>query len=158
MAKFQKMLFPVDLSEASDKLAPFVKELAVSLKAEIHLAFVARRLQGYGLLYVPHPNIKQFEEDLVKGGSRKLKEFVESAFEDFPVADAKVITGEPGEAIVEYASNNSFDIIVMGTHGRKGLDRIIFGSVAEYVVKNSAAPVLTVNPFKCVSEPLTDSE
>ena len=39
------------------------------------------------------------------------------------------------------------DLVIMGTHGRKGLERIIFGSVAERVVKNSPIPVLTVNPY-----------
>ncbi|MFH1139775.1 MAG: universal stress protein [Pseudomonadota bacterium] len=148
MANFQKILFPVDLSESSEKIAPFVKELAAKLKADIYLLFVARRLQGYGLLYVPHPNIKQFEEDLTKGGIRKLKEFVEIVFEDRRPLSAEVVAGEPSEVIIEYAVSKGIDVIVMGTHGRKGLDRILFGSVAEHVVKNSPIPVLTVNPYK----------
>ena len=59
---------------------------------------------------------------------------------------AKVEGGEFAPVIVREADHMDADLIVMGTHGRKGIDRILFGSVAEKVVKNASMPVLTVRP------------
>ena len=59
---------------------------------------------------------------------------------------AEVVVGYAAEEILSLAENEDADLIVMGTHGRKGIDRILFGSVAEKVVKNSSRPVLTIRP------------
>jgi universal stress protein A len=57
---------------------------------------------------------------------------------------ARVVQGMPGPAIVEAASSEPFDLIVMGTHGRTGVDRIVSGSVAEHVMRHAPCAVLTV--------------
>ena len=56
--------------------------------------------------------------------------------------------GGRGEDIVKLVDEEKIDLVVIGTHGRKGLERTLFGSVAEHVVKNASAPVLTINPYK----------
>ncbi len=55
--------------------------------------------------------------------------------------------GEVSEKIVDYAKEIEADMIVMGTHGYKGLEKIMFGSVAAKVVRNAACPVMTINPY-----------
>jgi nucleotide-binding universal stress UspA family protein len=50
--------------------------------------------------------------------------------------------------IIEYITSNEINLVIMGTHGRKGLDKVIFGSVAERVVKTAPVPVMVVNPHK----------
>jgi universal stress protein A len=57
---------------------------------------------------------------------------------------ARVVQGMPGPAIVEAASSEPYDLIVMGTHGRTGVDRIVSGSVAEHVMRHAPCAVLTV--------------
>jgi len=59
----------------------------------------------------------------------------------------KVVAGDPSEEILRYIQEEGIDLVVMGTHGRKGLDKVIFGSVAERVVKSAPVPVMVVNPF-----------
>ncbi|MFH1090361.1 MAG: universal stress protein [Pseudomonadota bacterium] len=147
---FKKILFPVDLSEVSPKIAPHVKKLKDQLGAELHVLFVARQMKHYGGLYVPHLNIKMFEDELMKGAKKKLREFLNETFSQVPLV-SKVVYGDPAEEIINYAQAEGMDLIVMGTHGRKGLERILFGSVAEHVVKNSPVPVLTVNPYRIAS-------
>ena len=68
--------------------------------------------------------------------------------ENFEGVDAKaeVVVGYAAEEIITIAEKEGADMIIMGTHGRKGIDRILFGSVAEKVVKNSPVPVLTIRP------------
>jgi len=128
MEYFKKILFPVDLSEVSPKLVPYVKEMAATFDAEVHLLFVARILQHFTSIYVPHPSVNKFESEVVEGAEKKLQEFVEEH--------------------LNYAQAEGIDLIIIGTHGRKGLERIIFGSVAERVLKKSQVPVLTVNPHR----------
>jgi len=146
MEFFKKILFPVDLSEVSPKLVPYVKEMAAKFDAEVHLLFVARILQHFTSIYVPHPSIMNFEGEVVQGAEKKLQEFMQEQFEGGP-CKAQVIMGDPAEEILNYAQAEGIDFIIIGTHGRKGLERIIFGSVAERVVKKSPVPVLTVNPY-----------
>ncbi len=61
----------------------------------------------------------------------------------------KVLMGDVGEKIVDYASEIEADLIVMGTHGYKGLEKIMFGSVADKVVRSASCPVTTINPYTC---------
>jgi len=146
MLRIKKILFPVDLSEGSTRVAAYVKEVGEKFEADIHCIFVARVMEHYAGLYVPHPSITSFEAEIVKGAEKKLQEFVDEVFQDRPV-EAKVVPGDPAEEILNYARSEKMDLIVMGTHGRKGIDRIIFGSVAEHIVKKSPIPVLSVNPY-----------
>ncbi len=147
MYSFKKILFPVDLSSVAAMIAPLAREMAEKFEAELHVLFVARVMEQYAHVYVSGPAITNFESELVQGAEKKLQEFVDETFGGLPVV-AKVLSGYPAEEIVDYARKEGMDLIVIGTHGRKGLERIIFGSVAEHVVKNAPVPVLSVNPYK----------
>ena len=147
MPIIKKILFPVDLSEASPQVVPYVREIAEHLRAEVHVLFVARVMAKYATLEVPPAYISRFEEEIVKGAERKLDEFLKAYFQDLPVT-ARVISGEPAEEIVDYAVGEGMDLIIMGTHGRKMVERIVFGSVATHVVQQARVPVLTVKPYR----------
>lgn len=142
----KKILFPADLSEVSPKIAPYVKEVASKFSAEVHIVFVARILQHFTSIYVPHPSVRNFEAEIVKGAEKKLGEFVEEHFRGVS-PKAKVVLGDAAEEILNYVRSEGIDLIIMGTHGRKGLEKIVFGSVAERVVQKSPVPVLTINPY-----------
>jgi nucleotide-binding universal stress UspA family protein len=142
----KKILFPVDLSEVSPKIAPYVKEIASKFGAEVHLVFVARVLQYFTSIYVPHPSVTNFETEIIKGAERKLDEFVKENFQGVS-PKVQVILGDAAEEILNYVRSEGIDLIIMGTHGRKGLEKIVFGSVAERVVQKSPVPVLTINPY-----------
>jgi nucleotide-binding universal stress UspA family protein len=146
MEFFKKILFPVDLSEVSSKIAPYVREMAAKFDAEIHVLFVARILQHFTSIYVPHPSVNKFEAEIVEGAEKKLQELVQETFPEGSCR-AQVVLGDAAEEILNYVESEGIDLIIMGTHGRKGIERIIFGSVAERVVKKSPVPVLTVNPY-----------
>jgi len=146
MRSFKKILFPVDFSEASMKVAPYVKVMAERFQSEIHIVFAARVFDYFESIYVPHPSITNFQAEVIKGGEKKLREFTETVFEGVP-CQAEVVSGDAAEEILKYAEGKGIDLIIIGTHGRKGVERLIFGSVAERVVKKSVVPVLTVNPF-----------
>jgi len=148
MKDFKKILFPVDLSEASVKIVPFLKSLASRYDARIHLLFVARVFDYFTSMYVPHPSVSQFEKEVIEGAEKRLYEFADESFADVAGTKTQVVAGDPSEEILSYIAAHGIDLVVMGTHGRKGIDKVIFGSVAERVVKSSPVPVMVVNPFK----------
>ena len=148
MPEFKKILFPVDLSKVSVEIIPYVTTLARTFQANLHVLFVARIFKYYDTIYVPPVSIVEFEEKIVAGGQRRLDEFVGEHLKDCCVSVVKVIPGDPAEEIVRYIGAEGIDLVVMSTHGRKGLDRVLFGSVANHVVTTSSVPVMTVNPYR----------
>ena len=148
MKTVNRILFPVDLTESSDKLVPHVTTMVHKFEAQLHLLFVVRIFQYFSSIYVPHPSINLFESELLEGARRRMNEFHDSHFKALSDVVDEVILGDASETILEYIANKQIDMVIMGTHGRKGLDRVIFGSVAERVIKSSPVPVLVVNPYK----------
>jgi len=144
---FKKILFPVDFSDVSPRIVPVVREVASRFDSRVHVLFVARVFEHLGSIYVPHPSISRFEAEIMQGGEKKLEEFVREHLQGMDVVP-RVVSGDPAEEILKYADSAGVDLIILGTHGRKGLERAIFGSVAERVVKGASVPVLTVNPYK----------
>jgi nucleotide-binding universal stress UspA family protein len=152
MKNFKKILFPVDLSESSEKIVPYIQSVARRFNSEVHLLFVARIFDYFSGLYVPAASITAIEKDIIDGAERRLDEFVEQYFSDYPDTVMSVVPGDAADKIIDYIMSNEIDLVIMGTHGRKGLDKVIFGSVAERVVKTAPVPVMVVNPHKTDSE------
>jgi nucleotide-binding universal stress UspA family protein len=148
MKEFKKILFPVDLSESSEKILHYVQEVAKKFEAKIHILFAARVFQYFTSIYVPHPSINKFEQEIIEGAEKKLYKFIDKHFKEYPGTKTVVVAGDASEEIINYVESQGIDLIIMGTHGRKGMDKVIFGSVAERVVKTAPVPVLVVNPYK----------
>ena len=148
METVEHILFPVDLTESSERLVPTVLTMAEKFNATVHIVFIVRIFQYFTDIYVAPPSISIFENELVEGARKKMDEFLASHFTALPQTRGEVILGDPSDAIIDYVKQNNIDMIVMGTHGRKGLDRVLFGSVAERVIKTVRIPVLVVNPYR----------
>ena len=148
MKEFKKILFPVDFSEVSPKIVPWVCSMGEKFDAEIHLLFVARTLEYFSGIYVTPVAIENFEDELIKGAEIKIEEFANVHFKEFADCKFRVVLGDADEEIINYVKSEQIDLIIMGTHGRKGLERIFFGSVAEKVIKTSPVPVLSINPYR----------
>jgi nucleotide-binding universal stress UspA family protein len=144
MLFYKKILFPVDLSEASPRIATHVNEIADKFGAEVHIIYVAHVSDYYHGIYLPSPYMVNFEREVIKAAKKQLQEFQTANFKDRPVK-ANVLSGDPDEAILYYVQAKGIDLIVMG-HSRKGIKRLMMGSVAAHVVKKSLIPVLIVNP------------
>ena len=145
MPQLQKIVCALDLSEHSKVVAEYATMLAKMSGASIVAVYAAPTLTQYTGFHVPPNTIDSFVGEIVSGAEKAMTTFVAEHFGDVPVK-AEVVVGYAAEEILALAENEKADLIVMGTHGRKGIDRILFGSVAEKVVKNSALPVLTIRP------------
>lgn len=145
MADIKKVLCAVDFSDYSPMVADHANMIASCVGAQVVVLYVAPSLSQYVGFHVPPSSIESFVGEIVTGAEDTMNEFIRDNFKDLNV-QGKVVTGYPAEEILAIAEAEGADMIVMGTHGRKGIDRILFGSVAEKVVKSSPVPVLTVRP------------
>lgn len=139
---FKKILVPVDGSEGSDKALRTAAEIAQRFKAKVYLLFVA---EPPGMLYPPGLSYVDLMENTLKWG----KEIAAQATERLRQAgigqtESHVREGHPAQAILDSVAEWAIDLVVMGTHGRRGLDRVLLGSVAEEVVRRCPVPVITV--------------
>ncbi|MCS7200095.1 MAG: universal stress protein [Thermodesulfobacteriaceae bacterium] len=154
MIEIKKILVPVDFSEVAPLVAKWAKDFAKKLEAKIYLIYILEDLTGLESIYIDQQILINLEKELLEGAKKSMEEFVKSNFSDFEDLEIIIKSGDVVEKIIETATEKEVDLIVMGTHGRKGLDRILFGSVAEGVVKNSPIPVVTLNPYRGLKEKL----
>lgn len=145
MLSIKKILCAVDFSPVSDKVADYAKSLAGPLDAEIVSIHVVPSGTIYADFGIPMNSMETFCTTMVTEGEKNLAEFNEKHFADNRYR-AKVTCGEFSEEILACAKDEQVDMIVMGTHGRKGVDRLLFGSVAEKVLRQAPCPVVAVRP------------
>jgi len=150
MKKFQKILFPIDFSEVSPEIVPYVISMADKLNAEVHIIFVVRQLENCRSIFVSHVAVENFEMEIVLGAETKMDEFVKEFFKSIIRPKTKILIGDIVEEIIEYIKTKGIDLVIIGTHGRKGMDRIILGSIADRVIKSAPVPVLSVNPYRAL--------
>ncbi len=129
-----KILFPVVRStDVSVRFAPLVKWVAGKGQAKIHVIRVEPLLDTL---------------NRVNEGEKWVQWFLKECFSDYPVDKSLVVAGDPSHEILKYVENELIDLVIIGTHGRKGLDRVLVGSVASSLVGDCPVPVLTVNPYR----------
>ena len=145
MKNIRKILCAVDLSEHSKLVAEYAATMAKSLNASVLVVYTAPTLSQYVGFHVPPNTIENFVGEIVSGAEESMRNFMQENFAGVE-ASGVVLVGYAAEEILNRAREEHADMIVMGTHGRKGIDRILFGSVAEKVVKNADMPVLTIRP------------
>ena len=148
MKVFNKILFPVDFSDVSPKIVPWVLAMAEKFETEVHVLFVARRLEYYSSVYMEYGTINDFQAGVVKGSELKMEEFATTHFRKHVNCKTQVALGDAAEEILNYIESKRIDLVIMGTHGRKGFEKLLFGSVADKVIKMSPVPVLSINPYR----------
>jgi nucleotide-binding universal stress UspA family protein len=144
---FTRILVPTDFSDPSDAALEYAKTLAERFGASLHLVHVFEDPFTIGAvaseMYVPLP--PDARDDMIADARKRLVARVPDGDGARLFATTSLVTGVPAHAIVEYATANQMDLIVMGTHGRGGFAHLLMGSVAEYVVRTAPCPVLTVH-------------
>lgn len=153
MQEIKTVLTPIDFSENAGKVARSAAYVAGTFKAALHLVFVVQNFEDYSGFFVPPVNLPNLEEELFTSAQQRMESFMEenrAMLESFGLTGvkSKVLAGDVGEEILNYALEINCNLIVMGTHGYKGLERIMFGSVADKVVKTACCPVMTINPYR----------
>ena len=148
MKEFKQLLFPIDFSDSPQKIFPYVLTLSKTFGSTVHLLHVVKDLRYLANFHVPHTSLDQVEAEIVTSSQKMMEKVCAEELQGCPFFIKKIVVGDPAEEIIRYAQEENIDLIIMETHGRKGLEKAFFGSVAEKVVKNSSIPVLTINHFK----------
>jgi nucleotide-binding universal stress UspA family protein len=148
MTEIGKILVPYDLSDDLSKILPYVRSVARAYDSEICLLHVVQDLRKWGKAYVPHASMDKFQEEAEKEAEKKMDRICEEQLTDFGAVQKKVVSGNPAKEILRMVESEDVDLLIMGTHGRKGLEQMIIGSVAEKVLKQCPVPVMTIDTNK----------
>ena len=148
MIEIKNILFPFDLRESSLKLLPHVVSISEKYNSVIRLMHVIEDISKWGGFYIPHIPLELYQQEAEQAAEKFMEKICEQKLKGNTNLKKMVLSGDPGTEILKTIESEPIDLVIMGTHGFKGLTRTIFGSVAEKVVKESAAPVLVINPNK----------
>jgi universal stress protein A len=141
--KIKRILCPVDFSEHSVRAFEYADFLARSHGAKLLLLHVFEHLQGYDHYLILALTPQEIREKMEKAAKDQLKSFMNEV-ESHTEVEAEVREGKAFVEIVRKAKEEDVDLIVMGSHGRSGLQHLLIGSVAEKVTRKARCPVLIV--------------
>ena len=144
MKNFSTVLVAVDFSDSSDNAFQMALSMAKSFSAKLLILHVINEPVDLRGFYVPHISFEKLEEEIEEGAQKMMESFCRRNLVDFENYASLIVAGLPYEQIIDQAEEKSADLVVLGTHGRSGLDHVLFGSTAEKVVRKSKVPVLTV--------------
>jgi nucleotide-binding universal stress UspA family protein len=139
---YEKILVPTDGSKGTNDAVEHALDIADKYDATVHALYVVNT-SAYSTLPADS-NWESITAALEEEGKQATAEIAEMMEESDVDTVREVEEGVPHKTILEYADDNGVDLIVMGTHGKTGLDRFLLGSVTEKVVRASETPVLTV--------------
>jgi nucleotide-binding universal stress UspA family protein len=135
----RNVLVPLDFSDVSEAALAYARNLARTFGARLHVMHVMENDFLRPMASDPHVHAEAMERHL----AGKLTDHDRQALHAVTVMRK---SDAPAEEIVKYANSEDIDLIVMGTHGRKGVAHFFVGSVAEHVVRSAPCPVLTMRP------------
>jgi len=150
MKTFTTILAAIDFSENSDYAFDLAVTIATAFNSRLVVLHVIDNLVYTRGFYMPfpylddYPSINQLEKELEESAKTMMTRFCESRLAGFSNYTSSIETGTPFREIISMANKTAASLIVLGTHGRSGLDRLVFGSTAERVVRGAPCSVLTV--------------
>jgi nucleotide-binding universal stress UspA family protein len=139
----KNILVPTDLSEGAEYALDYACDLAAKLDATVHLVHVI----GVPALGVPELGVAVTAtviDQLIAENQTAMDALADAHRSRARIGEVLLKTGDPRDVIDSTAATLGIDLIVMGTHGRRGIKRALLGSVAETVVRSAPCPVLTV--------------
>jgi len=142
-ARIERILCPVDFSEASVKAYRHAQSIAGRYHATLLVQHIVEMWQYPSGSYVLSPDMfEDFRKALISNAERELQDFVKTSGGLQP--ECIVLESVAADAIVSLARARAIDLIVLGTHGRRGFDHLMLGSVTEHVLRHASCPVLAV--------------
>lgn len=145
MREFKTILFATDFSECSAVAFDYAYSLAKKCGSKLLLVHVISEPVDLRGFYVPHVSFDLLEKEIEDGAQKMMTEFCGKNFEADDEYEVFIVPGLAYSEIIKQAEQHNADLIVLGTHGRSGLDHVLFGSTAEKVVRKSPIPVMTVS-------------
>ncbi|MBI5740091.1 MAG: universal stress protein [Nitrospirae bacterium] len=142
--KVERILFPTDFSEGAQQALTYAVDLATHYEAKLYMVHVIYDLAKATGMHVPHVSHDEMYKELNKWAATEMDRCCHEELRGFQNIEKAVLKGIPYEEILKFAGDKKIDMIVIGTYGRSGLERFIFGSTAERVVRRAPCAVMTV--------------
>jgi len=144
MGAYDRILVPTDGSDGVERAIEHAVEVAAINDATVHGLYVLSTDAYAGVaMESSWESVDRLLRKDAENAVARIREIGSELDESVPVETA-VVEGKPSREIVRYAEAEDCDLVVMGTHGRGGIDRLLLGSVAESVIRASSIPVTTV--------------
>ncbi len=148
---YQKIMVPVDGSELAECVLPHIEAIAKGCNVP-NVTFVRVvepfRVTTGGEVVFSEEYIRKYEEDSKKDARNYVDSLVKKV--SYP-AKAEVLFGRPADMLADYAKKKNPDLIIIATHGRSGVSRWVWGSVADRILRSACVPVFMVRAPGCVS-------
>lgn len=141
---YEKMLVPLDGSALAECVLPHAKAIARGCTVrEIVLLRVVEPPTTMGAEGVDFVALQSADRDAAGAYLARIESQLSE--EGFKVS-SQILTGRASEAISEFVHNNQVDLIALATHGRSGISRLVFGSVADRLIRSASVPILLIRP------------
>ena len=146
MQDIRQIIVPVDFHQHTDELVEFAIGIANKMDAKLTFLHLVGEI-GYHSEIRPE-SVKLIDEEFRSHAEKKMGELLEKNRGICPGCTGMVVMGDAAEGVVNYAKDKNVDLIIIGTHGTRGIKKILLGSVAERVLKSAHCPTLVFNPYK----------
>jgi nucleotide-binding universal stress UspA family protein len=147
MKEITKIVVPVDLEQHTQKLVDF--SIHIAKKMGVHLSFIhVTEFYASGDMMLGSPYLESINQERVVRAKETMTQLIEENKTKYENISGIVYKGEIVDTIVQFAEEEKAGMVIIGTHGAKGLEKILLGSVAERVLKRVHCPTLTMNPYK----------
>jgi len=149
MFPVEKILCPVDFSEHSLYALQTATEMAAKFSAKLYLMHVLTPVPI--MPTSPHPvdfDVPGYQKELEKNAQKNLDELLKNKIPGDVQAEKVLKLGSPAHEINKFAEDEQLDLVVVSTHGHTGLQHLVFGSVAEKIIRHAHCPVLTLRSFE----------
>ena len=144
MKDVRHIIVPVDFQQHTFDLADYATGMAAKLNAKVMFLHVVENAV-FSADFVP-ASYSLHEEELLTHAKKKMTALVEKSKTTYPQCTGQVVRGDIVDSILDSTEEEGIDLIIMATHGARGIEKILLGSVAERVIKRSKGPVLVFKP------------
>jgi len=146
MRAIRKIIVPIDFLQHTRQVIEYAVYIGEKFEAKLKLVHVLEPPHIYG--DYDYPSLGLFTDEVVEYAEEKMRQWVEKYRNSSSGFEGVVLRGDIVDSIIQCAKDDDADLIIIGTHGRKGLSKMWLGSVAERVIKRAPCPTLTCNPYK----------
>ncbi len=140
---FKKILVPTDFSSSAAYAFEYALKFNENFQARLFLVHVLQDFTDFSEFNLSPSILPQLYAEFEENATNKLEEMARRASVDF-VCDTALFHGIPFHEINNYADQEDMDLIILGSHGRTGIQHLIFGGTAEKIVKRAHCPVLII--------------
>jgi nucleotide-binding universal stress UspA family protein len=153
---YQKILVPLDGSELAECVLPHVE--SITKCGGVQSVVFLRVVEPFYLpssdefsVYFNVKDIERINSERMAAAKSYLSKLVNRTKYDSITVESEVLTGQAADSIAEYTTKNAVDLIIIATHGRSGISRWVWGSVADRVLRSACVPVLMVRAPGCIA-------